>query len=171
MSESLREKDIEKATEHKRLLEERQRTEERHRAETETPWRTRHFDKEVSSLCELMGMLGISQYWLSCSFPLRPSGDGTANHPPPYHPILCILFSHTNYLRVSLTASVYLVLGLPLGLLLSSSILSILLSIHSLSLWTCLNRLSPSLPASHYWLEICINVTIKGHHRTTYFLD
>lgn len=48
MTESLREKDIEKATEHKRLLEERQRTEERHRAETETPWRTRYFDREVS---------------------------------------------------------------------------------------------------------------------------
>lgn len=47
MTESLREKDIEKATEHKRLLEERQRSEERHRAETETPWRTRYFDKEV----------------------------------------------------------------------------------------------------------------------------
>lgn len=50
MTESLREKDIEKATEHKRLLEERQRTEERHRAETETAWRTRHFDREVSEL-------------------------------------------------------------------------------------------------------------------------
>lgn len=48
VTEALRQKDIEKATEHKRLLEERQRTEERHRAETETPWRTRHFDKEVS---------------------------------------------------------------------------------------------------------------------------
>uniref|UniRef100_A0A3P9HE88 Oxysterol-binding protein n=1 Tax=Oryzias latipes TaxID=8090 RepID=A0A3P9HE88_ORYLA len=46
VTEALRQKDIEKATEHKRLLEERQRTEERHRAETETPWRTRHFDKE-----------------------------------------------------------------------------------------------------------------------------
>ncbi|XP_068612701.1 oxysterol-binding protein-related protein 11-like [Brachionichthys hirsutus] len=46
VTESLREKDIEKATEHKRLLEERQRTEERHRAETETPWRTRCFDRE-----------------------------------------------------------------------------------------------------------------------------
>lgn len=57
VTESLREKDIEKATEHKRLLEERQRTEERHRAETETAWRTRHFDKEVSSLCKLTGML------------------------------------------------------------------------------------------------------------------
>uniref|UniRef100_A0A3Q3EQ53 Oxysterol-binding protein n=1 Tax=Labrus bergylta TaxID=56723 RepID=A0A3Q3EQ53_9LABR len=43
---SLREKDIEKATEHKRLLEERQRTEERHRAETETAWRTRYFERE-----------------------------------------------------------------------------------------------------------------------------
>lgn len=48
MTESLREKDIEKATEQKRLLEERQRSEERHRAETETAWRTRYFDKEVS---------------------------------------------------------------------------------------------------------------------------
>lgn len=94
VTESLREKDIEKATEHKRLLEERQRTEERHRAETETPWRTRHFDKEVSSLCELMGMLGTSNYCLSCSFQLLLSEDGTANHPPPCHPILCILFSH-----------------------------------------------------------------------------
>ncbi|XP_045918859.1 oxysterol-binding protein-related protein 11-like [Micropterus dolomieu] len=46
VTESLREKDIEKATEHKRLLEERQRTEERHRAETETAWRTRYFDRE-----------------------------------------------------------------------------------------------------------------------------
>ncbi|XP_028994609.1 oxysterol-binding protein-related protein 11-like [Betta splendens] len=46
VTESLRQKDIDKATEHKRLLEERQRTEERHRAETETPWRTRYFDKE-----------------------------------------------------------------------------------------------------------------------------
>ncbi|XP_035983842.1 oxysterol-binding protein-related protein 11 isoform X3 [Fundulus heteroclitus] len=43
---ALRQKDIEKATEHKRVLEERQRTEERHRAETETPWRTRYFDRE-----------------------------------------------------------------------------------------------------------------------------
>ncbi|XP_017282407.1 oxysterol-binding protein-related protein 11 isoform X2 [Kryptolebias marmoratus] len=46
VTEALRQKDIEKATEHKRLLEERQRTEERHRAETETPWRTRCFDRE-----------------------------------------------------------------------------------------------------------------------------
>lgn len=46
VTEALRQKDIEKATEHKRVLEERQRTEERHRAETETPWRTRYFDRE-----------------------------------------------------------------------------------------------------------------------------
>ncbi|KAK1876523.1 Oxysterol-binding protein-related protein 11 [Dissostichus eleginoides] len=46
VTESLRLKDIEKATEHKRILEERQRTEERHRAETETAWRTRYFDRE-----------------------------------------------------------------------------------------------------------------------------
>ncbi|CAB1449481.1 unnamed protein product [Pleuronectes platessa] len=46
VTESLRQKDIDKATEHKRILEERQRTEERHRAETETTWRTRYFDRE-----------------------------------------------------------------------------------------------------------------------------
>uniref|UniRef100_A0A8D0AUT5 Oxysterol binding protein like 11 n=1 Tax=Sander lucioperca TaxID=283035 RepID=A0A8D0AUT5_SANLU len=46
VTESLRQKDIEKATEHKRFLEERQRTEERHRAESETAWRTRYFDRE-----------------------------------------------------------------------------------------------------------------------------
>ncbi|XP_041701163.1 oxysterol-binding protein-related protein 11 isoform X2 [Coregonus clupeaformis] len=46
VTESLRQKDIEKATEHKRILEERQRTEERHRTETETPWRTRYFESE-----------------------------------------------------------------------------------------------------------------------------
>ena len=40
---------IDKATEHKRILEERQRSEERHRAETETVWRTRYFDREVSN--------------------------------------------------------------------------------------------------------------------------
>lgn len=67
MTASLREKDIEKATEHKRLLEERQRTEERHRAETETPWRTRHFDKDVSSLSKLMGTLRTSYYLFSSS--------------------------------------------------------------------------------------------------------
>ncbi|XP_036396327.1 oxysterol-binding protein-related protein 11 isoform X1 [Megalops cyprinoides] len=46
VTESLRQKDMDKATEHKRHLEERQRTEERHRAETETPWRTRYFERE-----------------------------------------------------------------------------------------------------------------------------
>nr|XP_057907607.1 oxysterol-binding protein-related protein 11-like [Doryrhamphus excisus] len=46
VTEALRQKDMEKATEHKRLLEERQRTEERHRSETETSWRTRYFNKE-----------------------------------------------------------------------------------------------------------------------------
>lgn len=47
MTESLREGDIDKATEHKKALEERQRNEERHRAETGTPWHTKHFHKEV----------------------------------------------------------------------------------------------------------------------------
>lgn len=64
MTESLREKDIEKATEQKRLLEERQRSEERHRAETETPWRTRYFDKEVSGGTEPFSALLLS-WWLA----------------------------------------------------------------------------------------------------------
>ncbi|KAL8183194.1 UNVERIFIED_CONTAM: Oxysterol-binding protein- protein 11, partial [Gekko kuhli] len=46
VTESLREGDIDKATEHKKALEERQRNEERHRAETDTPWNTKHFHKE-----------------------------------------------------------------------------------------------------------------------------
>ncbi|KAM6893918.1 oxysterol-binding protein-related protein 11-like [Xenentodon cancila] len=46
VTEALRQKDIEKATEHKKILEDRQRTEEKHRAETETPWRTRYFDRD-----------------------------------------------------------------------------------------------------------------------------
>lgn len=46
VTESLREGDIDKATEHKRVLEERQRNEERHRAETGTPWHTKYFVKE-----------------------------------------------------------------------------------------------------------------------------
>lgn len=48
VTESLRDGDIDKATEHKRALEERQRNEERLRAETETPWCTKYFIKEVS---------------------------------------------------------------------------------------------------------------------------
>lgn len=46
VTESLRDGDIDKATEHKRVLEERQRNEERHRAETGTPWHTKYFVKE-----------------------------------------------------------------------------------------------------------------------------
>ncbi|POI33433.1 hypothetical protein CIB84_002813 [Bambusicola thoracicus] len=46
VTESLRDGDIDKATEHKRALEERQRSEERLRAETETPWCTKYFIKE-----------------------------------------------------------------------------------------------------------------------------
>ncbi|TRZ03742.1 hypothetical protein DNTS_009739 [Danionella cerebrum] len=42
----LPERDMDKATEHKRFLEERQRREERHRAETETPWRTKYFERK-----------------------------------------------------------------------------------------------------------------------------
>ncbi|KAG5283418.1 hypothetical protein AALO_G00041870 [Alosa alosa] len=46
VTESLRQRDIEKATEHKRFLEERQRAEERHRTETHTPWRTKCFERK-----------------------------------------------------------------------------------------------------------------------------
>jgi hypothetical protein len=48
VTDSLRESEIDKATEHKRTLEECQRTEERHRTETGTPWKTKYFTKEVS---------------------------------------------------------------------------------------------------------------------------
>ncbi|XP_021507216.1 oxysterol-binding protein-related protein 11 isoform X2 [Meriones unguiculatus] len=46
VTDSLRESEIDKATEHKRTLEERQRSEERHRADTGTPWKTKYFVKE-----------------------------------------------------------------------------------------------------------------------------
>ncbi|XP_072118195.1 oxysterol-binding protein-related protein 11 isoform X2 [Mobula birostris] len=46
VTEALRVKNIAKATEHKSLLEERQRSEARHRAETETPWKTKYFHQE-----------------------------------------------------------------------------------------------------------------------------
>lgn len=49
VTDALREGDIDKATEHKKALEERQRNEERLRAETGTPWHTKYFVKEVSS--------------------------------------------------------------------------------------------------------------------------
>uniref|UniRef100_A0AAY4E0R9 Oxysterol-binding protein n=1 Tax=Denticeps clupeoides TaxID=299321 RepID=A0AAY4E0R9_9TELE len=58
VSEALRQRDMEKATEHKRFLEERQRKEERHRAETETPWRTKYFEGKVNSLWFL-----VAQYY------------------------------------------------------------------------------------------------------------
>uniref|UniRef100_A0A8C8SQE0 Oxysterol-binding protein n=1 Tax=Pelusios castaneus TaxID=367368 RepID=A0A8C8SQE0_9SAUR len=46
VTESLRDGNMDKATEHKRALEERQRNEERLRAETEEPWSTKYFVKE-----------------------------------------------------------------------------------------------------------------------------
>ncbi|XP_075685122.1 oxysterol-binding protein-related protein 11 isoform X2 [Rhinoderma darwinii] len=46
VTEALTAKNIEEATEHKRALEERQRAEERHRIDTETPWKTKYFSKE-----------------------------------------------------------------------------------------------------------------------------
>ncbi|XP_018430360.1 PREDICTED: oxysterol-binding protein-related protein 11 [Nanorana parkeri] len=56
VTEALMAKNIEEATEHKRALEERQRAEERHRAETETPWITKYFSKEVSGRCSSVTM-------------------------------------------------------------------------------------------------------------------
>uniref|UniRef100_A0A672MWG3 Oxysterol-binding protein n=1 Tax=Sinocyclocheilus grahami TaxID=75366 RepID=A0A672MWG3_SINGR len=46
VTESLKERDMDKATEQKRFLEERQRKEERHRAETQTAWRTKYFERK-----------------------------------------------------------------------------------------------------------------------------
>uniref|UniRef100_A0A2D4N8L9 Oxysterol-binding protein n=1 Tax=Micrurus spixii TaxID=129469 RepID=A0A2D4N8L9_9SAUR len=46
VTESLRQGDIEKATEHKKALEEQQRNEERLRMETATPWQTKYFVKD-----------------------------------------------------------------------------------------------------------------------------
>ncbi|KAJ3584355.1 hypothetical protein NHX12_014850 [Muraenolepis orangiensis] len=46
VTEALRQKDIDKATEHKRVLEERQRVEERHRLDTDAPWKTHYFNNE-----------------------------------------------------------------------------------------------------------------------------
>ncbi|KAL2081563.1 hypothetical protein ACEWY4_023416 [Coilia grayii] len=46
VTEALRHRDMEKATEHKRFLEERQRSEERHRVETHTPWTTKCFERK-----------------------------------------------------------------------------------------------------------------------------
>uniref|UniRef100_A0A8C5PFP7 Oxysterol-binding protein n=1 Tax=Leptobrachium leishanense TaxID=445787 RepID=A0A8C5PFP7_9ANUR len=46
VTEALKEKNIEMATEHKRALEERQRAEERLRVETDTSWETKYFNKE-----------------------------------------------------------------------------------------------------------------------------
>uniref|UniRef100_A0A8C2BP04 Oxysterol-binding protein n=1 Tax=Cyprinus carpio TaxID=7962 RepID=A0A8C2BP04_CYPCA len=46
VTESLKERDMDKATEHKHFLEERQRKEERLRAETQTPWRTKYFERK-----------------------------------------------------------------------------------------------------------------------------
>ena len=68
VTESLRKKDIDKATEHKRILEERQRADVRHRTETDTPWRTQYFESEVgdrycapSLLCRIWE--NIQQVW------------------------------------------------------------------------------------------------------------
>ncbi|XP_072435691.1 oxysterol-binding protein-related protein 11 isoform X2 [Chiloscyllium punctatum] len=46
VTEALEVNNIDKATEYKSLLEERQRSEARHRAETQTPWETKYFHQE-----------------------------------------------------------------------------------------------------------------------------
>uniref|UniRef100_A0A8B9LWB2 Oxysterol-binding protein n=1 Tax=Astyanax mexicanus TaxID=7994 RepID=A0A8B9LWB2_ASTMX len=60
VTESLQQRDMEKATEHKRFLEERQRKEERHRTETETPWRTKYFERKVNSLISTQNNLLVT---------------------------------------------------------------------------------------------------------------
>ena len=63
----------------------------------------------------------------------------TAIHPPPSFSVLCIFFSHTNYLHVLS----HIIQKSPLCLLPGSSILIILLPIYSLSvLCTCPNHLN-----------------------------
>lgn len=59
---------MEKATEHKRFLEERQRKEERHRIETETPWRTKYFESKVNSFINKQWHLLIFFNLLICKF-------------------------------------------------------------------------------------------------------
>lgn len=61
VTESLLQKDMEKATEHKRFLEERQRKEERHRTETETQWRTKYFERKVINTVNTISFT-ISQF-------------------------------------------------------------------------------------------------------------
>lgn len=65
VTESLLQKDMEKATEHKRFLEERQRKEERHRTETETPWRTKYFERKVSILNNMQSFVLVTQCFSS----------------------------------------------------------------------------------------------------------
>lgn len=60
VTESLLQKDMEKATEHKRFLEERQRKEERHRTETETPWRTKYFERKVNIFINMLLNLSLT---------------------------------------------------------------------------------------------------------------
>ncbi|XP_069791381.1 oxysterol-binding protein-related protein 11 isoform X3 [Narcine bancroftii] len=63
VTEALRVKNIEKATEHKSLLEERQRSEARHRGETGTPWKTKYFHQEV---CDCPISIRLMVMFLSC---------------------------------------------------------------------------------------------------------
>ena len=51
VTRSLKEGNMEEATEHKHQLEERQRAEEKQRAGNNTPWTPKHFTKEVHSYC------------------------------------------------------------------------------------------------------------------------
>uniref|UniRef100_A0A673HBV2 Oxysterol-binding protein n=1 Tax=Sinocyclocheilus rhinocerous TaxID=307959 RepID=A0A673HBV2_9TELE len=69
VTESLKERDMDKATEQKRFLEERQRKEERHRAETQTAWRTKYFERKGE------GWVYYQPLWKTAahsSFPVSP---------------------------------------------------------------------------------------------------
>ncbi|XP_067891264.1 oxysterol-binding protein-related protein 11 isoform X1 [Heterodontus francisci] len=69
VTEALRISNIDKATEYKSLLEERQRSEARHRAETETPWQTKYFHQEGD------GWMYYKPLW-------RSTGDNTETTAP-----------------------------------------------------------------------------------------
>lgn len=73
VTESLKERDMDKATEHKRFLEERQRKEERHRAETQTPWRTKYFERKGE------GWMYYQPLW-------KTAGQSSSSVPSPQNP-------------------------------------------------------------------------------------
>lgn len=82
------------------------------------------------------------------SFGMLPSGVATANHLPPSNPVLCIFFSHNNFM--SFTTSRNLLFALLLSLLPANSNLCILLLMFSLPLLcTCPSNLTLALTPEH----------------------